>query len=106
MSEFLLIELTDETRQAVEEIVGDLPEGMARTISWAGFEGLVTESLQRGPRQVAGLDFEESLGYIAEPDYDEIPRAARAGWFRNREGRRPLQTQQKRMGFFASKLGG
>lgn len=96
-TEFLLMKLDgDETLKAAEEMVAALPEGMAQIVTWADFEAVATEGPEAQVRQVPDP---EPIGL------NTAEGRRRSGWYRNREEERPLQTQQKAMGFFASKLG-
>lgn len=71
MTEFLLIELNDDTLEAAKELIKELPEGLGRIISIEDLAELVTQS-------------REKPEMIPDPDYGLAARRARAGWFRNR----------------------
>ena len=75
MTEFLLIELNDDTRDAAKELIAELPEGLGRIISIDDLAELVTQS-------------REKPEMIPMPDPGAAARAARAGWYRNRGTRR------------------
>lgn len=101
--EYLLLKLNDETRKVAVEIVKDLPEGMAQIVTWADLEGI--EAHQQTP-EFLRLVQHEKLGYIPDPNYDEIPAAALETWYRKPRGKpRTLKPQRSGMSFFASKLG-
>ncbi len=102
-NEFLLMKLDDKTRKAAEEIVKDLPEGMAQIITWADLEGMVLEAHQQSPEFLRLLQTEE-LGYIPEPDYGEIVDAARESWFR-KPPKRGGSVAKGKMQFQHSRIG-
>jgi len=79
MTGYLVLKLADdETRDFAKELIAKLPEGLGKIVSAADAAELLTQS-------------DEKLEFIPDPDYGEIGRAARRGWFRNNDPRPSLR---------------